>query len=154
MGAVNGSVGVRFWRYVLRTVPDSNCWLWLASVDGSGYGCLKDEKGKLIKSHRFSYELHKGPIEKGLHVLHTCNNPRCVNPEHLYVGTNFDNILDKVAHGRQAKGEAIKTGKLTTEQVYAIRAAEGTHREIAKQFGIAHQNVGEIKRGRAWRHLP
>ena len=86
-------------RYM--TEPNSGCWLWTWSVDGKGYGLIR-HKGTLLKAHRVSWKLHKGEVPKGAHVLHKCDTPCCVNPGHLFLGTNQDNVDDKVRKGRQA----------------------------------------------------
>lgn len=82
-------------------------------------------------------------------VLHRCNAPACVNPDHLFLGTN----ADKVAKARMARGQQNGAAKLTTEQVLAIRAAQGSHREVATAFSVSHQTVGLIRRRQSWIHL-
>jgi len=79
------------------------CWKWKANTNSDGYGTFWFNK-KMTKAHRVSWEIHKGPIPVGKQVLHTCDNPPCVNPEHLFLGTNTDNVQDKVFKYRQAKG--------------------------------------------------
>lgn len=99
-----------------------------------------------------------GPIPDGLHVLHHCDNPPCVNPAHLFLGTNADNVADKTAkgRGRGGRGEAHRNAKLTADQVREIRelAASGlTQREIAARYGVRHTAIGKILRGERWGHL-
>lgn len=86
----------RFWSKVEKT---DGCWLWTAYLDERGYGTF-GYKGKVHYAHRVSYELTKGPIPIGLHILHSCDNPACVNPAHLRTGTHTDNMRDKVERGR------------------------------------------------------
>lgn len=81
----------------------TGCWLWLGTLDKDGYGKLK-RYGKNIRAHRFFYETHIGPIEEGKLICHSCDNPRCVNPEHLFQGTNLDNEKDKDSKGRRRNG--------------------------------------------------
>lgn len=82
---------VRFWRYVIKQ-PDG-CWLF-TKVWAGGYGYFKRSTWRPVRAHRFSWELHNGPIPKGLYILHKCDKPACVNPDHLYAGTQKDNMRD------------------------------------------------------------
>lgn len=132
--------------------PNSGCWLWTGPVDDSGYGRFR-VNGPRMRTHRLSYELHKGPIPKGLFVCHRCDVPGCVNPDHLFLGTCAENIADRDNKDRQVKGAASPWSKLTSEQALAIRADSRTHRAIAVEYGVSHNIVGQIKRGEAWRHL-
>lgn len=86
----------RFWSKVKKS---EGCWEWQATLSNKGYGQFRVD-GKLALSHRFAYELAKGPILKGLHILHSCDNPACVNPDHLSVGTRADNMQDMTSKGR------------------------------------------------------
>lgn len=90
---------IRFWKYVKKT---DNCWNWIGYINPFGYGRLsmKYMKPNVIMAHRFSYELHKGKVPKGLFVLHTCDNRQCVNPKHLWLGTQKDNLQDMSKKGR------------------------------------------------------
>lgn len=90
----------------MQPLQDDECWVWFGLLDKSGYGIFKTEF--TASAHRFSYELHKGRIPDGLHVLHTCNNPPCVNPSHLKIGTNKDNIADKIAAGNHKHSEETR----------------------------------------------
>jgi hypothetical protein len=136
-----------------RSIPEPNtgCWLWLGGVTGSGYGAAS---GKL--AHRMAFEAFWGSIPKGLVVRHRCDQPVCVNPEHLVVGTHADNMRDKTARGRAAgagKGSAHWKSALTDAQVMAILADTRPQRTIAADYGIRQQAVSKIKRGQTWRHL-
>lgn len=91
----------RFWCKVRKT---AGCWFWIAARFQQGYGVFQDE-GKALRAHRVSWEMAHGKIPAGMHVLHTCDNPSCVRPDHLFIGTNADNMRDRDSKGRQAKGE-------------------------------------------------
>ena len=105
------------------------------------------------KAHRVSYELLVGPIAEGMHVCHRCDVRHCVNPEHLFLGSSQDNMSDKVAKERQARGASVHTAKLTKEQVSEIRAAHGEYRSIGKRFGVTGETVSLIKRRKTWKHV-
>lgn len=124
---------------------EGGCWRWIGSVmsaspanqGGFGYGRIGFGKRNWL-AHRFSWMAHNGEIPKGMSVLHKCDNPRCVNPEHLILGTQLENIADRNRKGRQTK-------KLSDEQVREIREAVGFHKEIAAKYGVTRTAVTQIK---------
>lgn len=136
---ITGEAVDRFWS---RVDKSGECWEWQGSRQHYGHG-LMSVKGKHLKTHRISYELHVGPIPVGLCVRHKCDNPPCVNPDHLEVGTLADNNRDRDLRGRHVKleNEAHGMHKLTDRQVATIRrlAEERamTRIAIARQFGIS-----------------
>lgn len=159
-GMQNLSLDERFNRAVMPE-PNSGCWLWTGAPQGSmGYGRIKTDRG-LEAAHRYSWRRHKGEIPSGLFVLHKCDNPACVNPDHLFAGTHQDNQDDKVSKGRQARGaklahprasgERSGTAKLTAQQVAEIRASSTPQRALAARYGVTQAAISLIKIGRNWK---
>lgn len=133
-------------------VADSGCWEWTGTRHRhAGYGQFRLGP-KMIYAHRASWVIYNGQPPQGLHILHRCDNRLCVNPGHLFLGTNDENMADMVAKGRQAQRERHGRSKLTGEQVKAIRGLGGKmlQREIAAMFGIRQQQVSHILRGVHW----
>lgn len=132
----------------------SGCMEWQAHRDRKGYGILRRDNTDL-RAHRVAYEMAHGPIPEGAMVLHRCDNPPCCNPDHLYAGSHGDNMVDRGAKGRQAKGEASGTAKLTVEDVKEIRAARGivSQYRLAAAFGVTQATISKIQLGRWWKHV-
>ena len=129
---------------------NKGCILWNGSLDENGYGRL----GRQL-AHRISYEINIGPIPDSGHVLHECDNPRCINPAHLFLGNNFDNIADKLSKNRQAKGEMFNK-KLNEDNIQEIRRAHqagATQAELAKRFDVNQSLISRIVHRKIWRHL-
>lgn len=136
--------------------PNSGCWLWVAAITASGYGNFKIDGG-FKGAHRVSYELYKGTIPDGLQVLHRCDNRCCVNPDHLFVGTQSDNMYDKVAKGRDNhadfSGEKNPRAKVTKEQVDEIRALfkHGIRKiDLSRRYGVTATAINSIITGKNW----
>ncbi len=141
---------VRFWLKVRKT---DGCWHWVGSKFWSGYGEFWNGKRK-IRAHRFSYETEIGVIPSGLCVLHRCDNPSCVRPDHLFVGTRADNIKDMIDKRRdRMRGEQHGSAKLTGKEILLIRKDQRTYREIGKNFGVSKVHVSLIKSGKRWGHV-
>ncbi len=140
-------------RLLAKTDRSGECWLWTGAVNrgAGGYGWFAMQGGQTL-AHRASWLLHNGPIAPGLHVLHRCDVRLCVNPAHLFLGTNADNVADKVAKGRTARGESHAT-RLAPSDIREIRAATGTIRQIGARFGVAYSHVARIRRGEIWRSV-
>ena len=134
------------------TIMEGGCWKWLGDLTRGGYGRLR-YADKMVRAHRFFYEVHRGPIPDGLYVCHKCDNPSCVNPDHLFVGSAADNKADCCAKNRHAYGARQGQSKLTEDDVREILAAGESYPEIAKRFGVSSSLVCAIKKGRAWRYL-
>lgn len=152
-------IKARFWSNVDKRGTDE-CWPWMAGRFLEGYGQFRVWK-KHIKAHRFSYEITIGPIGKGLLACHTCDNPPCCNPKHIFVGTHADNARDMTAKGRGYKGprpsfpgELNPAAKLTFEKVEEIRRLHQhgmSQKRLAQQFLMSQSQVGNIIRGSSWR---
>lgn len=134
--------------------PNTGCWLWLLSVGRDGYGRFADKR-KSSGAHRASYRLNVGPIPKGMHVLHCCDQRTCVNPAHLFLGTHVENMADRQRKGRTASGERVHGARLSQADVVAVRAQIGrrTQSQIAEQFGVGASTIAMIACGRNWRHV-
>lgn len=170
------TVAGRFWAFVQRA---DSCWLWMGHTC-RGYGYFGLAPGRKVRAHRLSWMLLRGPIPDGLWVLHNCpggDNPRCVNPAHLWLGTALENRRDADAKGRTAvgdrhpsrtqperrpRGEAHWKARLTAEQVNEIRGryipgrtkhGRVTRRQLATEYGISKRQIDNILGGQQWTHL-
>lgn len=153
----------RLYDKVIKGSVD-NCWIWTGCTGAkSPYGVIRF-KGKQTTVHRVAYELEYGLFDYSLQVCHKCDNPKCVNPKHLFLGTCLDNARDRVRKGRQSKksylgdqtGELNRGAKLTNEKVKEIKRLlrDGVSQtKIAKMFKVDHANISCIKRGISWKHI-
>ena len=141
----------------IEPIPFSGCWIWTGYTDSKmGYGMIWDAPTMKL-AHRVSYEIHNGAIPNGLHVLHRCDVPCCVNPSHLFVGTNAENVIDKVSKGRAESmpGEKHPSHLLTDKQVLEKRPEESlSQRKLAMLYGVDRSTIGYIKKKVLWKHLP
>lgn len=142
----------RFWSAIQRGSKDS-CWIWQQSKTRTGYGVV-NFKGTRTTAHRIAYELEKGQIPDGHYVLHRCDNPSCCNPEHLFTGTQKENIADMHNKGRAGDcrnfGEKHGRVKLSDAEVRTLiqdREGGATQQSLAIQYGISQAQVGRIVRG-------
>jgi len=147
----------KFWKRVDKNGPNG-CWLWTSVHGGLDYGMLSsNSQHKAILAHRLSWEIHYGAIPDGMYVLHKCDVPKCVNPDHLFLGTYQDNSDDCVRKDRQLKGEQINTSKLTKAQVLAIRSeyssGKVSQQKLADLYGVHQTTVGFIIRRVTWDHV-
>jgi len=143
----------RFWSKVVKT---ESCWTWIGHRNAADYGTLGTARGgKIHYAHRLSWEIHFGDIPLGLLICHHCDNPPCVNPSHLFLGTHRDNTADSVKKGRRAskRGELNGRAKLTSQDVadvFKLRAAGSLQREIGSKFDVTQAQVSSILLGKAW----
>ena len=142
----------RFWDKVEKA---GDCWLWIAGKFKQGYGSFYF-KGRHIKAHRMAWELTYGAIPEGKRVCHYCDNPSCTNPEHLFLGTQKDNIRDMMAKGRSPTvgvsqvGEDNRNAKLTKEEALAIYQSPAPCKLLAKLYPVSLQQIYNIKNGYRW----
>lgn len=137
----------RFWKMVSKG-PD--CWEWTGAIGGR-YGQFSNY-GRL-PAHRFSWVLHFGEIPEGLQICHHCDNPICVNPEHLFAGTQSDNMLDMVKKDRHPKQKESYRYKLTADSVRTIRASDETHAALARFYGVDPTSISNVRLYKTWRNL-
>lgn len=141
-----------FWSKVRKT--KTGCWEWIGSRDRSGYGQLSMIRTE-TRAHRFSMSLHLGRmLKEGEWVLHHCDNPPCVRPDHLFLGTNKDNMRDMTRKGRKPKGEKAWASKLTNEEVKQIaslyQSGKWTYLELANKFDVCLNTIGFIIKAEKW----
>jgi hypothetical protein len=150
------SLKKRFWEKVNKT---DKCWLWTGAVNIGGYGRIHVD-GQIVLAHRISYELHNGKIPQddsyhGICVLHTCDTPSCVNPNHLQLGTHRDNMQDMSKKKRGCHGEKAPWSKLTQKQVDEIRdiykKGNIAMRPLAKQFCVSYTTINFIINNKNWK---
>lgn len=146
-----------FWPKVARD-DVSGCWIWKGTKNTMGYGRFRVvPQGRSVAAHRMMYQLTKGPIPDGMCVLHRCDNPSCVNPACLEVGTSAKNSRQMVERGRSAKGSRHGSAVLTREIVRQIRHLSDnglkSQRRMAEIFGVSQRAIGFVCRRETWTHV-
>lgn len=148
----------RFWSKVNKT---DTCWLWTAGTAWDGAGVFK-VSGKDVRAYRYSYELIYGPIPQGLLICHRCDNPACVRPDHLFLGTHLDNVRDKIAKGRERLpdrmyGSNHPNALLSADQVREIRALYATGKysraKLARMYNVSEWCVRDAIHRKTWKHI-
>lgn len=151
-----GTLEERFFAKIKKT---ESCWLWVGTLRPNGYGQIQEagKNSRTLSAHRLSYELHKGAISDGMVVMHKCDNPACVNPDHLEVGTYKDNTADMINKGRKVvvapRGENHVKARLTEQQVLEIRASSDRHVDWARRLGVDPSTIRRIREGKIWQYL-
>lgn len=133
----------------------SGCWEWQRGTDVKGYAVFRHE-AKRHKAYRAAWQVHRGDIPDGAYVCHTCDNPLCVNPDHLFLGTHADNMADMRRKKRHARGETSPRAKLTEADVSEMRslgASGWTNPDLSKRFGVSRSTVSSILARRYWKHV-
>lgn len=141
--------------------PNSGCWLWEGSINSDGYGHIgagdPARPAFVAKAHRVSYELHCGPIPAKTLVCHRCDNPSCVNPHHLFLGSHQDNMQDRAAKKRSILcgkvGEQNNGAKISADIVNQIRQSNLSSPKASRVFAISESNVRRIRTFKSWRHI-
>ena len=143
-------------RFEAKTmpIPECGCLLWIGACDRGGYGMISLD-GRNIQAHRIAWFLAYGQIPDGLHVLHKCDIRNCVRHEHLFLGTNAENVADKKNKNRCSRCTGGENGraKLTDDLIRKIRLDQRTLKEIGNEYGIHLAQVSLIKRRESWRHV-
>lgn len=149
------SIAKREQRFRDRIMPEpmSGCWLWTGAIFNLGYGKVFWD-GKFQKATRIAYRIFKGADPGPLFVCHKCDNPYCVNPDHLFLGTGAENSADMAAKGRSSQGERNGQSVLTEADVLAIRADPRGLSDIGRAFGVTPTMISHIKKRIAWAYLP
>lgn len=140
-------------RFEDKIAKTDDCWLWTAAANNLGYGQLR-VAGKALYAHRISYEIYTGEIATGLVLRHTCDNPRCVNPQHLLLGTKRQNTRDAVERERFGAQRKVGRAKITWKMVDEIKKMLApktmTKAQIARHFNIHAKSVYHIEVGNQW----
>lgn len=148
-------LGDRVWSRVVKT--GAGCWEWAGNRSALGYGIVTVQHSTRLRAHRVAWELANGPIPDGVAVCHRCDNPPCINPDHLFLGTHADNMRDMVGKARQPHGARNARAKLTADQVAELRAARARGEplaSLASRFGLTKSGACHVAKGRAWKHAP
>lgn len=154
------STAARFWQKVDRQGPD-DCWLWQGTKRSPNkcglvygdFGITQDGRQVAYRAHRLSYIFTHGEIPDGYDICHSCDNPLCVNPNHLWAGTRKENMQDAVSKDRHTRGERVGISKLNEDMVRMIRASNKTTAELSEELGMDYTNIMRVRSGERWAHV-
>ena len=149
LGRIATPLSERFWRFVCKDAV-TGCWNWAGfSYNESGYGGIRSDTPpyKKVRAHRVSWELHNGPIPDGVDVLHRCDNPKCVNPDHLYLGSQADNMRDMIERGLWEPPNRSMSKQAAEKYREMYKSGGLTYVQLAKIAGVAESTIGGIIRG-------
>lgn len=135
-----------------REITETNCWEWTGLINKGGYGITHFDGGGRL-AHRVSYMIYVGEIPDGLDVCHSCDNRKCINPEHLFAGTRLENMQDAVSKGRQARGNKLPQTKLTEDAVVEMRTMRESgakYIDLADKFGVSFSAIAAVITKRTW----
>lgn len=156
MGRYDQDVLDRFWSKVRKSEETDGCWLWTASLHTEGYGHF-GLRGRIVRAHRVSWEIANGvTVPDGMKLCHTCDNPPCVRPDHLFIGTDAENAKDKVRKGRSPRGEEAPKVRLTNDSVQRIvelRRQGVPRKDVARLSDIDPSVITRIMSGQIWSHI-
>ena len=149
MSKLTGSDLKRFWD---KVDTNSECWIWMASVNGCGYGRFRLNRHTYL-ANRIAYYIHHGIDPEELCVCHTCDKPQCVNPAHLWLGTHGDNAKDAAEKKRMPRGELHNLSKLTTADVKVIRKSKSPWLTLAQRYGVSRSTIASVRTRQNWKHI-
>ena len=154
MGPKRKSLKKRFLAKFTQGTP-SQCWLWTGAINAQGYGHVHDPDVGARRANRVSWEIFRGKVPVGMHVLHSCDVRACVNPNHLFLGTNLDNIKDRVKKGRSPnrRGASHPQAKLTERDVHEIRSSTASAYKLCKKYNVSPSHIYHIRWRRTWNHI-
>lgn len=138
----------------LRGLGALDCWIWVGCKNRNGYGQIVVEGTRREEAHRVAWRLAYGDIPAGKWVLHTCDNPPCVRPSHLYLGDQTRNMADMAARGRSQRGERHHNAKLNDDIVRHVREVGGSSTQVAAVLGLSPRTVRSVRQRKTWAHVP
>jgi len=148
----SGTIEDRFLSRFKKGKKD-DCWNWLAHLDKDGYGILP-ANGPAIRAHRYSFEHYNNTIPVGMNICHKCDNPSCVNPHHLFLGTGKDNVHDMLNKRRDAiVGSKNNKAKLSEIDILKIRKSNKSTQKLMIEYGVSKSTINRVKAKKTWRHV-